>query len=206
MHIRPSPRQSTSSPADGYGDRQNCGFPSRATMPTTKLPPIDKLIHRFCSRRRAFSLHPPRRRRDDAGQAGRTRANSASDAVNRIDWTLKAEHRAGCSTSPATDRPAQSASGVPHPDGRRAAAVAPVPRHGRFGRDRLYFWANTPTAMRGKRYWWPTTATAIRPNSGFPKRADRGLPRRPDRSRQPRASLRRSSAWPPPRRAIAYCE
>lgn len=136
------------------------------------------------------SLHP-RRRGDDAGQAGRT--EQLPLARCRQPNRLGAESRTprAVRLHPATDRPAQSASGVPHPDGRRAAAVAPVPRHGRFGRDRLYF-----GRTRQRRCVERDTGGLQRqsPSGRIPDSrsgADRGLPRRPDRSRQPRASLRR---------------
>lgn len=155
-----------------------------------ELLPIDKLIHTILLTAQGvpFIRAGEEMMQDKQGEPNSFRS---PDAVNQIDWALKAGHRGLFDYVRQLIALRKAHPAFRHPDGRRAAAVAPVPRHGRFGRDRLYL-----GRTRQRRCVERDTGGLQRqpPSGRIPDSrsgADRGLPRRPDRSRQPRASLRR---------------
>ena len=91
------------------------------------------------------------------------------DAVNRIDWALKAKNRDlfDYVRGLIALRKAHPAFRIPTAEGlQQGLHFLDTGDSGVIA----YTRANMRTAMRGKRFLWPITATATRPSSTFPKR------------------------------------
>lgn len=166
---------------DGYTVIDKLRLSVKGDHADDELPPIDKLIHTILLTAQGvpFIRAGEEMMQDKQGEPNSFRS---PDAVNRIDWALKAKNRDLFDYVRGLIALPESPSGIPYPDGRRAAAGASFPRHGDSGVSPIR-WANMRTAMRGKRFLWPITATATGRVPHSRSGLDRSLPRRPDRSR-----------------------